>query len=105
MRDVRCDQCMFGLCDPMTKKPYQKRTKLRTNCSFVEELMSCTCDGSHVHQRLEGQTKVGGAWVNRTCVAQVYPQQFVDKLIQCTRKAVRERERERERSFGGGGLG
>ena len=71
-----------------------KATRLRTNCQYVAQQMSCRCDGMHEHQTLEGQAKVGGRWVNRMAVAQVYPAGFVDATLTCVRKSVRQRERD-----------
>ena len=55
-----CSVIMFGLCDPVSKKRYKKKSRLRTNGKFVHESMACACDGSHDHERLEGQTRLGG---------------------------------------------
>ena len=92
--DVVLDQCMFGLRDPGNYKAYKKATVLRTNCRHVQQLMGCRCDGSHEHQVLEGQVKVAGEWVPRSRVAQVYPKPFVEKILSCVKKAVREKETE-----------
>ena len=54
--------------------------------------MSCRCDGNHEHQVLQGQTKVGGKWYNRTHVAQVYPRDMVYRIVKCAKLAVRGRE-------------
>ena len=84
----------FGLQDPVSRKRYRKTTRLRTNCKHVVEHMACRCDGNHEHQTLEGQVKVADVWVNRTAIAQVYPSAFVDRVVTCMRKSVRDGDRE-----------
>ena len=93
MEDVKCDQCMFGLRDPQNHKLYKKTTRLRTNCKHVSKHMACRCDGQPEHQTLQGKTKVGGKWCNRTHVAQVYPKGMIDLFVKCAKLAARERER------------
>ena len=92
--DVILDQCCFGLRDPCNHKLYRKTTRLLTNCKQVQVGMARRCDKQHEHQQLQGQVKVGGAWINRTRLAQVYPKAFVETLVTCIRRALRQRESE-----------
>lgn len=47
-----------------------------------------TCDGNHEHQRIEGQVKAGGKWVNRSRCAQIYPKALVDGLVRLAKSEV-----------------
>lgn len=38
------------------------------------------CNHKHDHQRIEGQTRLGGRWINRSTCAQVYPHQLVKHM-------------------------
>ena len=78
--EVILDQCQFGLKDPQNGKFYRKRTRLLTNIEEMKRL-GCVCNHEHEHQRVEGQTKVGGKWVNRSRVAQVYPKRMVEQMV------------------------
>ena len=77
---VVCDQCMFGLKDPISRKFYRKRTKIMTNCEEMKRLERM-CDHNHEHQKVEGQIKLGGSWVNRSRCAQVYPKELVEQIV------------------------
>ena len=70
---------MFGLRDPQNHNLYKKPTTIMSNSEFLHLLMR-QCNHKHEHQRIEGQTRLGGRWVNRSCCAQVYPYQFVKQL-------------------------
>ena len=80
VHEILLDQCMFGLRDPQSKKLYRKPTRLLTNSCCGGHLAK-RCNGKHDHQRIEGQTRVGGCWINRSVCAQVYPKSLVLGLV------------------------
>ena len=65
--DVDFDQCMFGA-------PSLKPTRLRVSHEALA-LVPCSCDGSHVHERLQGKVWdfKRNKMVFRTKLAQEYP--------------------------------
>lgn len=73
---VDMDQCMHGLKDPLSHKAYKKHTRWMFNFEEMKGL-ECRRDHGHEHQRIEGQIRVGGVWVNRSRCAQVYPKKLV----------------------------
>ena len=77
---VETDQCMFGLKDPQSSKLFRKPTMFMSNSEFLG-LLQRHCTHDHDHQRIEGQTRLGGKWVNRSFCAQVYPYQLVKQLV------------------------
>lgn len=85
VHEVVFDQCCFGLKDPVSGKPYQKGTRIITTNEYMKRLMNRRCNREHVHERLEGQIKIGGKWVNRTRCAQVYPRMMVETMIKAIR--------------------
>ena len=85
VREVITDMCMFGLKDPQTQKRYRKSTRLLTNSKYGD-MLKRKCNGKHDHQHIEGQTKCGCKWVNRSSVAQVYTRDFVDAILSVARK-------------------
>jgi hypothetical protein len=89
VHEVVLDQCCFGLVDPQNGKFYQKGTRLLTNSKHTSHLHR-TCPGNHQHQRIEGQVKLGGQWVNRSRVAQVYPKKFVEALVKLVEKECQD---------------
>ena len=82
---VELDQCMFGLKDPESNGLYQKGTKFMTSNEFMGQFLGKKCDHSHDHETIEGQTKVGGVWVNRSRCAQVYPRALVEGLLKAVK--------------------
>lgn len=84
VKSVHVDQCMYGLCDPLNKRRYKKATRLLTNSQHGDMLMR-RCDGNHDHQVIEGQVKVGGRWINRSRMAQVYPRKMVEAIVRLAR--------------------
>ena len=87
------DQCCYGLKDPVSNKYYRKRTKIMTNSETFKD-MCCECSQDHEHERLEGKVKVGGRWVNRTRLAQVYPKRLVDMFVRCMWKDKKSKAHE-----------
>ena len=77
---LEMDQCMFGLKDPLNGKAYRKHTRWMYNFGEFQN-MACRCDHGHDHQRIEGQIRVNGVWVNRFRCAQVYPKKLVERFI------------------------
>ena len=73
-------QCMFGLRDPQNHKLYKKPTTFMSNSEFLHMLQR-QCNHKHDHQRIEGQTRLGGRWINRSTCAQVYPYQLVKQMV------------------------
>jgi hypothetical protein len=82
---VELDQCMFGLKDPESHRLYQKGTRLMTSNEFFGKFLGKRCDHSHKHEPIEGKTRVGGIWVNRSRCAQVYPRALVEGLLKAVR--------------------
>ena len=65
---LRMDQCMYGLVDPRTGIPYRKATGLMLPSRHMKEELSELCDGSHIHQPLEGNlTKQAEHWPEELC--------------------------------------
>ena len=89
VHEVVLDQCCFRLVDPQNGKFYQKGTRLLTNSKHTSHLHR-TCPGNHQHQRIEGQVKLGGQWVNRSRVAQVYPKKIVEALVKLVEKECQD---------------
>ena len=85
--EILLDQCCFGLRDPGNGKFYKKSTRLLTNAVDHCHLQK-SCDGNHEHQRIEGQVKAGGRWVNRSRCAQIYPKALVEGLVRLAKNAV-----------------
>ena len=90
---VELDQCMYGMRDPQNGKLYQKSTGVLTNSKYGCRLAR-KCDGNHEHQRIEGQTRVGGRWINRSVCAQVYPKSFCERIVSVLKKEKHDREHE-----------
>ena len=82
VHDITFDQCQYGLRDPQNHKLSRKRTCVLTNCEHMKGLQNM-CSQDHDHQRVEGQTRAGGRWVNRSRCAQAYPKRLVDKIVGC----------------------
>ena len=77
---IDLDQCCFGLKDPWSQKHYKKPTRLLTNSEHAA-FLGQRCKGDHQHQHIEGQTRIGDRWVNRSLCAQVYPKKLVEALV------------------------
>ena len=90
--EVVTDMCMFGLRDPQNpQKRYRKGTRLLTNSKYGY-LLRRLCNGKHEHQHIEGQTRCGCKWVNRSSVAQVYTRDFVETILSVVRKESKDRD-------------
>ena len=78
------DQCMFGLQDPCSRLPFQKRTALDVNSPvFAAALMQGSlCDRSHSHQTIEGQVFAHGKWMN------TWTPQFGRHILACAALAL-----------------
>ena len=71
------DMCRFGLCDPRSKLPIQKRMQVWTSDALLSQaLHGMFCNHGVKHQVLEGQTKIGGVSMNRTKFSESYPRRF-----------------------------
>ena len=90
VHEIVIDMCAFGLKDPQNGLPYEKGTRLLTNTRH-HELLEGKCPGCHKHQHIEGQTRIGNKWVNRSVCAQVYPKKFVDVLVWVAQREIRDR--------------
>ena len=90
---VVLDQCCFGLQDPWSQKPFKKPTKLLTN-SQKAGFLGQRCKGQHQHQHIEGQTWLGGKWINRSLCAQVYPKKLVEGLVKLISMEVKQTQQE-----------
>ena len=77
---IDLDQCCFGLEDLRSQKHYKIPTKLLTNSEHAAFLKQ-RCKGDHQHQHIEGQTRIGDTWVNRSLCAQVYPKKLVETFV------------------------
>ena len=73
---VKSDQCMFGL-KSTEGEPQKKPTGWLTNNSVLAEGLHVTCDGSHTHQHIIGQSK----GKNRSEQAARYPNRLVDRIL------------------------
>ena len=80
VHEIILDQCMFGLRDPQSKKLYQKPTRLLTNSCCGAHLAK-RYNGKHDHQRIEGQIRVGGCWINRSACPPIYPESLVLGIV------------------------
>ena len=66
---------------------YKKGTRILSSFDeCVMEHFNRRCTGDHEHQVLEGKVRIGNEWINRTRLAQEYPQQ----LCVTFRKAIEE---------------
>lgn len=90
VHEIVVDMCAFGLKDPQNGLPYKKGTRLLTNSKYYR-LLEGKCPGCAKHQHIEGQTRIGGKWVNRSVCAQVYPKKFVDVLVRVAQREIRDR--------------
>ena len=92
VHEIVTDMCMFGLRDPQNhQKRYRKGTRLLTNSKYGD-LLRRLCNGKHDHQHIEGQTRCGCKWVNRSSVAQVYTREFVDAILSVVRRESKDRD-------------
>ena len=66
------DQCCFGLCEPVSKLTFRKRTRIIGSLPLLNSL-SCRCDNTHVHQHVEGSVVWEGRSVKRSTLASEYP--------------------------------
>ena len=66
------DQCCFGLCDPVSKLAFRKRTRIIGSLPLLNSL-SCRCGNTHVHQHVEGSVVWEGCSLKRSTLASEYP--------------------------------
>ena len=66
------DQCCFGLCDPVSKLAFRKRTRIIGSLPLLNSLSS-HCGNAHVHQHVEGSVVWAGRSVKRSTLASEYP--------------------------------
>ena len=78
---VATDQCYFGLCSP-SGKLHKKPTGFLTSCEEIVQELDHRCNGEHEHEHVIG--KVQG--VNRSRLAQHYPNKLVDAILRGFRK-------------------
>ncbi len=77
VNECQFDMCAFGMCDRVSGILHKKGTRILS--SFDGDVMkhfNRRCTGDHEHQVLEGKVKIGNEWINRTRLAQEYPQQL-----------------------------
>ena len=76
------DQCMLGLKSKVSGLPMRKRTRIMSNSrELIKLLQGKCCDGSHVHQAIQGSE--GG--VKRSVWAQKYPPGLVQIIADAAR--------------------
>ena len=71
---VRLDQCCYDLKDRKSNLPHLKPTGLLLSSSYMKQHLQQRCDGSHLHEPLEGG--------NRTKLAQERPEKLCEKILQ-----------------------
>ena len=71
---VRGDQCAFGLKDAQNGLPHFKPTGFLTASRGIKEQVQLRCDGTHVHQPLEGgqRCKLAQHWPEPLCKAIIH---------------------------------
>ena len=86
---VHFDMCEYGMKDRVSGKPHKKATSFLGNLreSIMQGFVR-KCSGSHDHQTLEGKVKVDGEWVNRTRLAQVYPEELCHEICKAIKSEV-----------------
>ena len=79
--------CKFDLCevgrlvDPSTGLPIRKRLTVQTTSHAVHRrLNNRLCAQNHIHQRIEGQTKVNGETISRSTFTENYPIHFARQI-------------------------
>ena len=80
---VDFDMCVAGnLKDPQTQLPIRKAmTVMTTSKNLVRCLENFKCTGTHVHQQIEGTTKVDGVIMNRSTFTENYPRKFARMVV------------------------
>ena len=68
--------------DAVTLSPRNSRkpTRLLTNSCCGAHLAK-RCNGKHDHQRIEGQARAGGYWINRSACPPIYPESLVLTIV------------------------
>ena len=86
---VHFDMCEYGMKDRVSGKPHKKSTSFLGNLgeSIMQGFVR-KCSGSHDHQTLEGKVVVDGKWVNRTRLAQEYPEELCHQICKAIRDQV-----------------
>ena len=84
---VDFDMCMFGLCDPVSTKYYQKPTSLIGTLPNLSAL-GCKCTHSHEHETVEGSVQIDGKAVKRSFLAGRYPNAFCAQLAHLVNTAL-----------------
>ena len=77
-------QCFFGLCDPATGMPYQKRTALDVNSSVMAAalLQGVGCfHGPGERQHIDCATYQDGKVVRRSTTAAAWPQALCERIL------------------------
>ena len=79
--------CKFDLCevgrpvDPSTGLPIRKRLTVQTTSHAVHRrLNNRLCAQNHIHQRIEGQTKINGETISRSTFTENYPVHFARQI-------------------------
>ena len=77
---IDLDQCVFGLCDPVTRRRFKKSTRFLVSrpSRYSGLARKCCCRGSH--QPLAGSTQFLGRTVRRTRLAECYPRKLARGL-------------------------
>ena len=91
------DQCVFGLCDPVSKLPFRKRTRCIGNLP-KRDTLNTKCDKSHKHQYIEDSVWVGGRSMKRSALP---PDLFaqLSYLVCACQRVCNDFRRMRVRSF------
>jgi hypothetical protein len=83
---VNFDQCMFGLCDPVSGM-YRKPTTVLSNFLMPFTIL---CDKQHIHQEVTGSVSVEGRTMHRSKLAGAYPPALCDSWAKCVASRVRD---------------
>jgi hypothetical protein len=62
---------MFGLCDPVSKKLFRKRTRIVSGYALGS--LARICDKGHTHEEVIRSVVVDGAHVKRSRLVGAYP--------------------------------
>ncbi len=78
---VRGDQCRWGLKDPVTKQGIQKATGWLTNDPYLAKALARLCECPQPHVICGGTTTMQGEKVNRSYIAQFYPEKLIRTIL------------------------
>ena len=91
---VRLDQCMFNLRDVYSGLRHRKPTGIMTNCEEIKKRVEKRCNGKHDHEPVMGSVKTKHGWKRRSELAQRYPKQLVNAILEGYLEWKRNRQTE-----------